>query len=126
MKNTPARPKAKSARTPPHHVPIGLQLVVRALDGRDRDGVDLREMLETADQHALSLLFDPIVELDMEGPGEALDRLAKKWGATQSANRIAAVIPASATHDPHAWLSSHAVCWQNAGLYLGLCLGFRI
>jgi hypothetical protein len=122
-----ARPtKAKSARTPDHHIPIGLQLAALVLDGQDRDGVKLRKMLETADRHAVDLLFDPIVELEHEGPGAALDRLAKKWGAKTAADRIAAVIPDHAVPDPHAWLTDHAVPWQNAGLYLGLCLGFRI
>ena len=125
MKNAP-RPRARTPRAPKHHIPIGLQIAVRALDGIDADGAHLRKRLGAADIAAQRVLHDPLTSLDNDGAGTHLDALAKQFGAEQAANRIADVIPESATHDPHAWLADHAVCWQNAGLYLGLCLGFRI
>ena len=45
---------------------------------------------------------------------------------TKSANKIAAVIPESATHDPHAWITDACVPWQTAGLFLGFAMGWRL
>src|SRR5687767_15045499 len=61
-----------------------------------------------------------------EGPTAELGALTNEFGAEEAANRIAAVIPRSATHDPHAWLADYAGAWEKAGLLLGLCLGFRV
>ena len=69
---------AKSVRTPKHRPPIGLQLIARALDGRD-SGEHLREQLRRADARAARILTDPIANLEDEGPDAEIDGLARDF-----------------------------------------------
>lgn len=119
------RTAPRSARSLKHHIPIGLQIIVRAMEADDYDPDYMRGQLKAADIRAERLLRDPIATLSPEGPIYEIAALAKEFGADKPADRIEAVIK-TATHDPGAWLCDHRVPWQEAGLYLGLCLGFRI
>ena len=123
MSNRPSR--ATTAHTSPHRIPVGLQVIARAMDP-GLDGDALRELLTDADRRAARLLTDPLVTLEHEGPGEELTAFANALGAEQAAETVLAVIPQGAIHDPHSKMTDHAIPWQQAGLFLGLCLGFRL
>jgi hypothetical protein len=118
--------RAKSAHTPEHRIPIGLQIVAIALESYDLDRAYLKEQLKAADVRAVRILQDPLLTLEAEGPNVELADMAAELGAEEAANRIAAAIPESATHDPRAWVTAAVVPYQTAGLWLGLCLGYRI
>ena len=122
-----ARPRAKSARTPKHRIPIGLQLVARILDGTDADSTFIRKHLAAADAMAAHILHDPLITLNEDGANRYLSRLAERhFGAEKPANDLAAMIPKTATHDPHAFITDAAMPWADAGFYLGLALGYRV
>jgi hypothetical protein len=115
----------KTSRALTHHVPLGLQLAARALDP-DADAGYIKTRLADADSRAARILVDPLRTLEGEGANADITALADAHGAKKAADRIAAVIPESATHDPHAWITDAIVPHETAALYLGLCLGFRI
>lgn len=117
---------AKAARSPKHRLPIGLQLAAKVMDAVDHDHRWMLKKLAAADAHAIRLLEDPLVRMEIDGANAALAQLADANGAEETLQRIAAAIPESATHDPRAWITDNAVCWGSAGLYLGLCLGWRL
>ena len=125
MKKTTAR-AARPARTPKQRIPIGLQLAAKIMDAVEHDHGWMLKKLAAADAHAIRLLEDPLVRMEIDGANAALGQLADANGAEETAERIAAAIPESVTHDPHAWITDNAVCWGKAGLYLGLCLGWRL
>lgn len=123
MPTTSARPTR--TRTAPR-IPIGLQVSARLLDGTDADWSDVRNMLAAADQHAHIILRDPLTRLDPEGAAPAVSDLAESFGAAATAKAITDIIPGHATTDAMALVTSATVPWMNAGLYLGLCLGWRL
>jgi hypothetical protein len=125
MKKHTAR-AAKTARTPKHQIPIGLQLAAKALDQTDHDHAHLLSQLGEADAIARRLLEDPLIRLEDEGGIGAVEGMARANGAGDIEDRIAAMIPNTATHDPHAAITEACVAWGDAGLFLGLCLGWRL
>ena len=124
MKKTTAR--AAKTRTPKRQIPIGLQLAAKALDQTDGDHAALLRRLAEADAAALQLLADPLIQLEEDGGIGAVETLARAHGAAQAEDRIAAMIPETETHDPHAVITDACVAWGDAGLRLGLCLGWRL
>ena len=125
MKKNPAR-AAKSARTPKHQIPIGLQLIAKALDQTDNNHAALLRRLAQADARAAHLLEDPLIRLEDDGGIGAVEGIARDNGAGDIEDRIAEMIPHTATHDPHAVITDACVAWGDAGLFLGLCLGWRL
>ena len=117
--------QSKSA-VPKHRIPLGLQLAARLLDTADLSGAYIKKHLIDADRRAARLLTDPLTSLEEEGPAHDVTEMADALGAEKCAKRFVAVIPESATLDPQAWVMDAVIPWQTAGLYLGLCLGFRI
>jgi hypothetical protein len=112
-------------RKPAARVPIGLQVSAKLLDGYDREWKFVREKLEAADRHALAIVNDPIKHLEPEGAASAISDLAKAFGSEEPENVLADAIPES-VNDPHALITNAYVPWMDAGLYLGLCLGWRL
>ena len=121
-----ACPQAKSARAPKHRIPVGLQIVARVVDGSDVDAAYLRKHLEGADRRAARILTDPLGTLERDGAGVELANFAAELGAGEAQDIVAAAIPTSVTHDPHMLITNAVVPHQTAGLWLGLCLGYRL
>ena len=84
-----ARTRATTARTPKHHIPIGLQLAARAFDP-DIDYAGMRDVLTRADRHAARILHDPLETLKDDGAGIALSASAEELGADDSTERVVA------------------------------------
>lgn len=109
-----------------HHIPIGLQIAAKLLDGYDAHWSYVREHLAAADTHALAILADPIPMLEHEGAAGALDALARAFGAEPPAKKIVDALRDAQVSDPESWVTAATIPWSNAGLYLGLCLGWRL
>lgn len=120
MKKSTAR-RAASA----HTIPIGLQVAAKLLES-ECDWSDVRARLHAADDHARRLVRDPVTTLGDDAAGTAIATLAAVWGSDASIEQLAAAIPAAATHDPHAWITDVYTPFADAGLLLGLCLGWRL
>ena len=126
-KNTAAQRAASSARpSSTHRIPLRLQIAAKLCDAVDHDHSWMLKRLAAADAEAIRLLEDPLIRLETDGANAAVAALAEANGAQKTADELAAMIPASATHDPHRYIVDNAVCWASAGLYLGLCLGWRL
>ena len=77
---------AKTAPKSTHRVPVGLEIIARAMDP-GLEGEYLRDLLAAADRRAARLLTNPLVTLEDEGPGAAVAQLANELGAEEAAKR---------------------------------------
>jgi hypothetical protein len=122
---TQLQTRKAAARKAAHVPPLGLQITARLLDP-DADRTYIKKNLAAADQSAARLLSDPLITLEDDGAAFAVAELANTLGAEKAAQRIADVIPESATYDPQAWIMDAICPYTMATRLLYLCIGYRI
>lgn len=118
--------RTRTTRRSSHHIPIGLQIVARAIHGRGWNMEAIKERLQDADAEVVRLLHDPIASLDDFGTMKALDKLSQHFDESEQSGAALLRAMRSEQHDPAALLCDYAIVQQNAGLFLGLCFGFRL
>lgn len=111
--------RAKTTQSRAHVPPLGLKIIVQAIDSSD----EFRTRLATADVAALRFLTAPDIDGE-SGLLDAIDQLAEEFGSEQLiVNAIQGL--AKGTHDVRGRIFDGQIAHREAALLLGLCIGYR-